>query len=75
MAPWWLVLVVGAHGTCWRWREAVFSLTMLWVPFTQVYIYSSGSREAQHLLFKHTDAPGAADLRPWLSGYFDTSSG
>lgn len=38
----------------------------------RVYIYSSGSREAQRLLFKHSEA---GDLRPWLSGYFDTKVG
>jgi 2,3-diketo-5-methylthio-1-phosphopentane phosphatase len=37
----------------------------------KVYIYSSGSREAQALLFAHAHA----DLRPLLSGYFDTSAG
>lgn len=38
----------------------------------KVYIYSSGSREAQRLLFGHSVA---GDLRPLLSGYFDTSIG
>jgi methylthioribulose-1-phosphate dehydratase/2,3-diketo-5-methylthio-1-phosphopentane phosphatase len=38
----------------------------------RVYIYSSGSREAQRLLFKHSEA---GDLRPLLSGYFDTRTG
>lgn len=38
----------------------------------RVYIYSSGSREAQRLLFEHSTA---GDLRPWLSGFFDTSVG
>jgi 2,3-diketo-5-methylthio-1-phosphopentane phosphatase len=38
----------------------------------RVYIYSSGSREAQRLLFAHTSA---GDLRPHLSGYFDTAVG
>ncbi len=38
----------------------------------KVYIYSSGSREAQRLLFKYSNA---GDLRPYLSGYFDTTSG
>jgi methylthioribulose 1-phosphate dehydratase/enolase-phosphatase E1 len=36
------------------------------------YIYSSGSREAQRLLFKHS---AAGDLRALLSGYFDTRVG
>ena len=38
----------------------------------KVYIYSSGSREAQRLLFKYSSV---GDLRPLLSGYFDTTSG
>jgi len=37
-----------------------------------VYIYSSGSVEAQKLLFAHTHY---GDLRPLLSGYFDTTTG
>ena len=36
------------------------------------YIYSSGSREAQRLLFAHSEA---GDLRPHISGYFDTTTG
>ncbi len=35
-------------------------------------IYSSGSRLAQQLLFRHSDA---GDLTPLLSGYYDTTSG
>eukprot|EP00775_Hariotina_reticulata_P005707 gene5707-5947_t len=38
----------------------------------KTYIYSSGSREAQHLFFGHTQV---GDLRPYLSGFFDTTSG
>jgi enolase-phosphatase E1 len=37
-----------------------------------VAIYSSGSILAQQLLFRHSSA---GDLTPWLSGYYDTSSG
>ena len=37
-----------------------------------VTIYSSGSRAAQKLLFGHTTA---GDLTPWISAYFDTTSG
>ncbi len=36
------------------------------------YIYSSGSREAQNMLFGHTNA---GDLRPYLCGLFDTRVG
>lgn len=38
----------------------------------QLGIYSSGSVEAQQLLFGHSDE---GDLRPWLSHYFDTRVG
>jgi enolase-phosphatase E1 len=37
-----------------------------------VYIYSSGSIAAQKLFFAHTES---GDLTPYLSGYFDTTSG
>ena len=39
---------------------------------TKVYIYSSGSRQAQRDLFSHTTV---GDLRPYLCGFFDTTSG
>lgn len=38
----------------------------------QLYVYSSGSVEAQKLIFGHSDA---GDLRPLFSGYFDTRIG
>ena len=38
----------------------------------EVCIYSSGSIAAQKLIFGHSEA---GDLTPWLSGYFDTTSG
>jgi methionine salvage enolase-phosphatase E1 len=38
----------------------------------QVSIYSSGSREAQALLFGNTEV---GDLRKYLSCYFDTTTG
>lgn len=38
----------------------------------RVAIYSSGSREAQHLLFKYSDR---GDLRQYISCYFDTFVG
>ncbi|KAF7836713.1 putative bifunctional methylthioribulose-1-phosphate dehydratase/enolase-phosphatase E1 1 [Senna tora] len=39
---------------------------------TKVYIYSSGSRLAQRLIFGNTNY---GDLRKYLSGFFDTSVG
>lgn len=38
----------------------------------KVYIYSSGSVLAQKLFFEYTDHAEQPDLRPFLSGYFDT---
>lgn len=37
-----------------------------------IYIYSSGSVEAQKLLFRHAEV---GDLSPFLSGHFDTKTG
>jgi enolase-phosphatase E1 len=37
-----------------------------------LYIYSSGSVQAQKLLFSHT---AYGDLTPWFAGYFDTRIG
>ena len=45
-----------------RWHEAG----------KQLYIYSSGSIQAQKLLFGHAEV---GDLTPLLSGYFDTTTG
>ena len=38
----------------------------------RLYVYSSGSVQAQKLIFGHTDA---GDLTPLFSGYFDTQIG
>lgn len=38
----------------------------------KVFIYSSGSREAQQLLFRHSTH---GDLTPCISAYFDTTTG
>jgi enolase-phosphatase E1 len=38
----------------------------------RLYVYSSGSVEAQQLLFSHTSL---GDLTPLFAGYFDTSTG
>lgn len=38
----------------------------------QLYVYSSGSVQAQQLIFGHTEY---GDLRPLFSGYFDTRMG
>ncbi|ALU43494.1 acireductone synthase [Pseudoalteromonas rubra] len=39
---------------------------------TALYVYSSGSVQAQQLLFAHSDY---GDMRPLFSGYFDTQVG
>ena len=38
----------------------------------KVYVYSSASRSAQHDFFKYSQH---GDLRDFISGYFDTTSG
>jgi enolase-phosphatase E1 len=43
-----------------------------WSRGARVAIYSSGSVEAQRLLFRYSSA---GDLTPYLSGYFDTRVG
>lgn len=43
-----------------------------WAAEGRVAIYSSGSVEAQKLLFGHTNF---GDLRPLIAGYFDTRTG
>jgi enolase-phosphatase E1 len=43
-----------------------------WSGKARVAIYSSGSVEAQRLIFGHSSA---GDLTPWISGYFDTRTG
>eukprot|EP00271_Cylindrocystis_brebissonii_P021867 TRINITY_DN8101_c0_g1_i1.p1 TRINITY_DN8101_c0_g1~~TRINITY_DN8101_c0_g1_i1.p1 ORF type:complete len:514 (-),score=77.94 TRINITY_DN8101_c0_g1_i1:701-2242(-) len=40
---------------------------------SKVYIYSSGSREAQRLIFGYPES--GQDLRCFLSGFFDTTTG
>jgi enolase-phosphatase E1 len=44
-----------------------------WTAANQrIYIFSSGSVQAQHLLFRYTQF---GDLTPYISGYFDTQMG
>lgn len=51
----------------------VISALKLWIEKgLKVYIYSSGSVMAQKLFFEYTDNKEQPDLRPFLSGYFDT---
>lgn len=38
----------------------------------KIYIYSSGSRQAQKLIFGYSDK---GDLKKYISGYFDTNIG
>ena len=43
-----------------------------WSADARVAIYSSGSVEAQKLLFRYSIF---GDLMPWIAGYFDTRTG
>eukprot|EP00955_Chlamydomonas_euryale_P104004 365535-Chlamydomonas_euryale.AAC.40 len=53
-------------------RDVPDALTEMGRMGIKTYIYSSGSREAQRLFFGHTQA---GDMRPYLCGFFDTTSG
>jgi enolase-phosphatase E1 len=50
------------HPSFLKWQKAGASIV----------IYSSGSVAAQKLLFQYTNSKPDADLRPLISGYFDT---
>ena len=52
--------------------DAVQAMRRLRLEGIHLYIYSSGSVEAQNLLFAHSIF---GDLRPLLHGYFDTTLG
>lgn len=52
--------------------DAVQALTRWHQQGYALYVYSSGSIQAQQLIFGCSDA---GDLRPLFSGYFDTTSG
>ena len=54
--------------------DVVPALTRLRDAGIAVAIYSSGSVLAQQLLFAHTNA-SAGDLRPFISAWFDTTTG
>jgi enolase-phosphatase E1 len=53
-------------------EDAVRKLRSWHAAGIRIYIYSSGSVEAQQLLFSHSTA---GDLTPLISGYFDTTTG
>ena len=52
--------------------DAVAGLQSWHAQGLQLYVYSSGSVQAQQLLFSYSDA---GDLTPLFSGYFDTQVG
>lgn len=52
--------------------DAVAGLQRWRTQGLKLYVYSSGSIEAQRLIFGHSDY---GDLTPWFSGFFDTTSG
>jgi enolase-phosphatase E1 len=53
-------------------EDAVRMLRSWHAAGIRIYIYSSGSVQAQQLLFSHSTA---GDLTPLISGYFDTTTG
>jgi enolase-phosphatase E1 len=53
-------------------QDAVQALRKWHAGGMKLYVYSSGSVEAQRLLFSHTSD---GDLTPLFSGYFDTTFG
>lgn len=53
-------------------QDAVLALRKWEAGGMKLYVYSSGSVEAQRLLFSHTSH---GDLTPLFSGYFDTTAG
>jgi enolase-phosphatase E1 len=53
-------------------QDAVQALRKWDAGGMKLYVYSSGSVEAQRLLFSHTSH---GDLTPLFSGYFDTTTG
>ena len=55
-------LFLDVHPSFLKWQQAG-------IP---IVIYSSGSVAAQKLLFEYTNSQPNADLRPLISGYFDT---
>jgi enolase-phosphatase E1 len=52
--------------------DAVEALRRFHARGTRLFVYSSGSIAAQHLLFGHSVA---GDLQPLFDGYFDTTTG
>lgn len=52
--------------------DAAQRLRAWYAARVRLYVFSSGSVQAQKLLFAHSDQ---GDLTPLFSGYFDTSSG
>ncbi len=52
--------------------EDAYNRLKEWKEKVPIYIYSSGSVEAQKLFFSHTDKGNILD---WFSGYFDTRIG
>lgn len=53
-------------------QDAFTALTQWQQQGIKLYVYSSGSVQAQQLLFRHSDF---GDVTPLLSGYFDTRIG
>ncbi|MCC5853061.1 MAG: acireductone synthase [Alkalimonas sp.] len=60
------------HFTGHLYPDAAEQLKAWQAKGVQLFVYSSGSVEAQQLLFRHSDF---GDLTPLFSGYFDTRIG
>ena len=53
-------------------EDAIVAMRRWRLQGAHLYVYSSGSIEAQHLLFAHSNG---GDLRPLFGDFFDTTSG
>jgi len=68
----WKVGYEGGEFKAHMYPDAVTKLREWHDRETPIYVYSSGSVQAQELFFGHTTA---GDLRALFSGYFDTTTG
>ncbi len=68
----WRLGYLQGHFTGHLYPDAAEQLKAWQAKGVQLFVYSSGSVEAQQLLFRHSDF---GDLTPLFSGYFDTRIG
>lgn len=67
-----ILISLDMHLINFPWLFVELTIRQLLLIFPQVYIYSSGSRLAQRLIFGNTNY---GDLRKYLCGFFDTIVG